>query len=269
MKFELIEKFDETRSIVQDYLYDAIDELNNAPLEEYIQWFKDNLTAYPEDIEQAVTDAYIEACDYDMIKGVEKTRITSELKEYIESHTDIIDDTYELMKQCPRHLQHELKIVLSKLDESLNEELLTEGPRGQTDLRKFICELLNQVCKTVLNFNDFMIHHKDGDHDNNHPKNIVLLPVGTRAVRTTGAVATNKHGKILTNPNSSIHKYITNNSSGVVQSTDHPEYINIINNYNAIDVWRSLQKHNLVYLDDKLLKRDLNKSLKNPTGRIK
>ena len=126
MKFKLVEKFDETRSIVQDYMYDAMDELNNASLEEYIQWFKDNLTAYPEDIEQAVTDAYIEACDYGMIKGVEKTRLTSELKEYIESHTDIIDDTDELMRQCPEHLQHELKIVLSKLDESLNEELLTE-----------------------------------------------------------------------------------------------------------------------------------------------
>lgn len=126
MKFKLIEKFDETRSVVQEYMYDAIDELNNASLEEYVQWFKSELTCYGDDIEQAVTDAYIEACDYGMIKGVEKTRLTSELKEYIESHTDIIDDTYELMRQCPGHLQHELKIVLSKLDESLNEELLTE-----------------------------------------------------------------------------------------------------------------------------------------------
>lgn len=126
MKFKLVEKFDETRSVVQEYMYDAIDELNNASLEEYIQWFKSELTYYDDDVERAVTDAYIEACDYGMIKGVEKTRLTSELKEYIESHTDIIDDTDELMKQCPDHLQHELKIVLSKLDESLNEELLTE-----------------------------------------------------------------------------------------------------------------------------------------------
>ena len=130
MKFKLVEKFDETRSIVQEYIYDAIDELNNASLEEYIQWFKDNLTAYPEDIERAVTDAYIEACDYGMIKGVEKTRLTSELKEYIESHKDIIDDTDELMKLCPGHLQHELKIVLSKLDESLTESVLEEEMIG-------------------------------------------------------------------------------------------------------------------------------------------
>jgi hypothetical protein len=145
MKFKLVEKFDETRSIVQDYMYDAIDELNNASLEEYIQWFKSELTYYDEDIEQAVTDAYIEACDYGMIKCVEKTRLTSELKEYIESHTDIIDDTDELMRQCPSHLQHELKIVLSKLDESLTESVLEEAIRP--DLKRFIeqhAELLDE-----------------------------------------------------------------------------------------------------------------------------
>jgi hypothetical protein len=49
---------DETRKIVQDYIYDAMDELHGASVEEYIQWFKDNLTAYPEDIDQAVAYAY-------------------------------------------------------------------------------------------------------------------------------------------------------------------------------------------------------------------
>lgn len=130
MKFKLIEKFDETRDMVQEYMYDAMDELNNASLEEYIQWFKSELTYYDDVVERAVKDAYIEACDYGMIKGVEKTRLTSELKEYIESHTDVIDDTEELMRQCPEHLQYELKIVLSKLDESLNEELLIEATRA-------------------------------------------------------------------------------------------------------------------------------------------
>lgn len=139
MKFKLIEKFDETKNMVQEYMYDAMDELNNASLEEYIQWFKSELTYYDDEVERAVKDAYIEACDYGMIKGVEKTRLTSELKEYIESNTDIIDDTDELMKQCPDHLQHELKIVLSKLDESLNEELLTEvqSPAQRTANKKY------------------------------------------------------------------------------------------------------------------------------------
>ena len=171
MKFKLIEKFDETRSMVQEYMYDAMDELNNASLEEYIQWFKDNLTAYPEDIEQAVTDAYIEACDYGMIKGVEKTRLTSELKEYIESHTDIIDNTDELMKQCPGHLQHELKIVLNKLDESLTEELLTEEKlyRIDVDNNEFFViagnkQQFNSV-KDVLTYIDVQSKNKESIND--------------------------------------------------------------------------------------------------------
>ena len=143
MKFKLVEKFDETRSVVQDYMYDAIEELNNASLEEYIQWFKSELTYYDERVEQAVTDAYIEACDYGMIRGVEKTRLTSELKEYIESNADLIDDTDELMKQCPDHLQHELKIVLSKLNESLNEALPSPFKKRLYDFIKEHHDLLN------------------------------------------------------------------------------------------------------------------------------
>ena len=178
MKFKLIEKFDETRSVVQDYMYDAMDELNNASLEEYIQWFKSELTYYDDEVERAVTDAYIEACDYGMIKGVEKTRLTSELKEYIESHTDIIDDTAELMRQCPGHLQHELKIVLSKLEESLNEDLLTEArppkhiiyearfdTEAATDAIEIFCDdydkfkqLVDKYARRIKNFKLIRIH---------------------------------------------------------------------------------------------------------------
>jgi hypothetical protein len=179
MKFKLIEKFDETRSMVQDYMYDAMDELNTASLEEYIQWFKSELTYYDDVVEQAVTDAYIEACDYGMIKGVEKTRLTSELKEYIESHTDIIDDTDELMKECPGHLQHELKIVLSKLDESLNEELLTESIN--TNLRKFLISLLDLYkyeWKTILkvsSVDDIVVHHINKDRTANSMTDLALM----------------------------------------------------------------------------------------------
>ena len=128
MKFKLVEKFDETRNMVQEYMYDAIDELNNASLEEYIQWFMSEFTYFDDEVKQAVTDAYIEACDYGMIKGVKKTRLTSELKEYIESNTDIIDDTDDLMRHCPEHLRHELQLALdvAELNESLTGELLTE-----------------------------------------------------------------------------------------------------------------------------------------------
>ena len=179
MKFKLIEKFDETRSVVQDYMYDAIGELNNASLEEYSQWFKSELTYYDDEVDRAVTAAYLEACDYDMIKGVEKTRLTSELKEYIESNTDIIDDTDELMRQCPEHLQHELKIVLSKLDESLNEETLSESIN--TNLRKFLIslvELSNIDWKTrleVSNIDEIVVHHKNKDRTGNSMENLVLV----------------------------------------------------------------------------------------------
>ena len=178
MKFKLVEKFDETRSMVQEYMYDAMDQLNNASLEEYIQWFKSELTCYGDNIEQAVTDAYIEACDYGMIKGVEKTRLTSELKEYIESHTDLVDDTDELMRQCPSHLQHELKIVLSKLDESLTEASNsvtkafsdkvmnghTSNVRGSDIISDSILTKYNM--RKLPRNQHYVIHHRDGNHKN-------------------------------------------------------------------------------------------------------
>ena len=170
MKFKLVEKFDETRSMVQEYMYDAMDELNNASLEEYIQWFKSELTYYDDEVEQAVTDAYIEACDYGMLKGIEKTRITSELKEYIESHIDIIDGTDELMRKCPEHLQHELKIVLSKLDESLNEG----QSRQQTYANK---KFKNNILKNRSDKNNFLVHHLDDDRLERAPRSNIMIKV--------------------------------------------------------------------------------------------
>ena len=185
MKFKLIEKFDETRSMVQEYMYDAMDELNNASLEEYIQWFKSELTYYDNDVERSVTDAYIEACDYGMIKGVDKTRLTSELKEYIKSHTDIIDDIDELMKQCPGHLQHELKLVIdtANLNESLNEGLLTESTVPA--YREMFLQLLdalsdNEKFKQLLHTSPINIHHIDSKYKHrkastNHIVNIAIM----------------------------------------------------------------------------------------------
>ena len=145
MKFNLVEYLDETRDIIQEYMWDAVYELNNAPLDTYIKWFKNNLTAYPTDIEQAVTDAYIEAVDYGLIKGVEKTKLTSYLKDFLEAHEHLLDDKDALIAECPGHLQHELKIVLSKLDESLTEQLLTETKVTQTDLQRIITYVKEQI----------------------------------------------------------------------------------------------------------------------------
>lgn len=157
---------------------------------------------------------------------------------------------------------------LNIIDDNLDESILLEA-RGQEELRKFICELINSVCKTVLNPNDYMIHHKDGDHKNNHPKNIVLLPVENRAQRTLGVVPKNASGKILKNSNTSIHNQIKTDNWGVFDPNLHDKYASIIDNYHAVDVWRSIMRRQITFLNKGLLKRDLNKSIKNPTGRIK
>lgn len=200
MKFKLVENFDETRSMVQEYMYDAMDELNNASLEEYIQWFKSELTDYDDEVERAVKDAYIEACDYGMIKGVEKTRLTSELKDYIDEHDDWFENNLTaLYDNCPQHLQHELKIVLSKLEESLNEaktnmklsvtrpiydlfRLLSipypdENKRisssGQTSLKLYL--LQNSGNSTQCNLDNIVVHHINGKHNDYAADNVCLL----------------------------------------------------------------------------------------------
>lgn len=146
MNFKLVEDFDDTREYVQEYLYDAITELGSASLSDYIQWFKDNTDDYDAEIEQALTDAYIEAVDYGTITDVDKTMITSELWSYIDSHEDLLEyDHPALLQQCPQHLHHELKIVLNKLDESLNEDLLTETKVTQNDLQRIITYVKEQI----------------------------------------------------------------------------------------------------------------------------
>ena len=136
MKFKLVENYndyalDDLRGLVQEYIYDAVDQLKGAPLETYLEWFKEQLSEYDdltaEDVETVVTDVYIEAIDSGKIKRP-KTMITSELKEYIESNIELLDKNIEeLINTCPAHLKHELTLVLDKIDDSLTEELLTEN----------------------------------------------------------------------------------------------------------------------------------------------
>lgn len=181
MNFKLIENFDDnTREYVQEYLYDAITELGSASLSDYIQWFKDNTDDYDSEIEQALTDAYIEAVDYGTITDVNKTMITSELWSYIDAHEDLLEhDHVALLQQCPQHLQHELKLVLNKLDESLTAELLTESIN--TNLRKFLISLLelsNVDWKSLLNVDsvdDIVVHHIGKDRTANSVNDLALM----------------------------------------------------------------------------------------------
>lgn len=151
MKFKLIEKLDYnefSESILSQYLYDAVDELENASLERYIDWFRKEIPEIDQPDEDlfitCVRDAYIQLIDYGEIVQP-KTMITSQLKDYIESHKDIIDDTDELMRQCPEHLQHELKLVVdaANLNESLLEELPSSFKQMLYDFIKQNHNLLN------------------------------------------------------------------------------------------------------------------------------
>ena len=200
MNFKLVENFDNTREYVQEYLYDAITELGSAPLSNYIQWFKDNTDDYDSEIEQVLTDAYIEAVDYGTITAVDKTMITSELWSYIDSHEELLEyDHVALLQQCPQHLQHELKLVLNKLDEALNEvktnmkssvtrpiydlfRLLSipdadENKRisssGQTSLKLYL--LQNSGNSTQCNLDNIVVHHINGKHNDYSSDNVCLL----------------------------------------------------------------------------------------------
>ena len=145
MEFKLVENYNQTRNFVQEYAYEVLDELGNASLEEYIQWFMSEFTYFDDEVKQAVKDFYIEAIDCGKI-DLPKTMITSELTAYLESNVDLIDkDIDDLVDNCPDHLKHELTLVLDKIDDSLTESVLEEAIRP--DLKRYIeqhAELLDE-----------------------------------------------------------------------------------------------------------------------------
>lgn len=144
-------------------------------------------------------------------------------------------------------------------NELLDEKILLEY-RGQTELRDFICELLNRLCGVTLNTNHYEIHHKDFYHDNNDPRNLVLLP-------TTNVTSSNPSSLNMKKPNTSLHNRV--GQLNVFNNSSINKYTSNINLYSSIDVYRSIQRKSLVYLDSKLLKRDINIAKKHPSGRIR
>lgn len=178
MKFKLIENYDyyteEARLLVQEYAYDAIDELKDAPFDAYFIWFLEE-THYESDpaiLKQAVKDFYVEAVDSGKINQP-KTMTTRALKDYLKSHKDLLNDVDELMKQCPDHLQHELKIVLSKLDESLNEN------KGETDKRLMV-DVISNFNTVTVNGSEYVLHHINGKKEKPKDRvtsNYLLIPI--------------------------------------------------------------------------------------------
>ena len=180
MKFKLVENYDyyvdEARLLVQEYAYDAIDELKDASFDTYFKWFFDNI-GYEEDpaiLKQAVKDFYIEAVDSGKIKRP-KTMITSQLKDYIESNSNLLDNVDALINNCPEHLRHELQLALdvAELNESLNEN------KGETDKRLMV-DVVNLDGSVKINGCDYVLHHINGEKEkarNRVTSNYLLIPV--------------------------------------------------------------------------------------------
>lgn len=182
------------------------------------------------------------------IKDEEGNQISN--TEYAPSRTDAIEMAQDI----------DNFVIRESLEE--NALLVEEGPRGQTELRDFICELLNRLCNSTLKMSDYEIHHKDNYHDNNDPRNLVLLPKSNVISSNIPVVKPN-----LVKPNTSLHKRVGELDVFDSKSTD--KYLNEINKYQAIDVYRSIRRQTITYLDNKLLKRDINVAKKNPVGRIR
>lgn len=111
---------------------------------------------------------------------------------------------------------------------SLNEMILRES-RGDTTLRQCLCSVLNLFCGTNINYLDTVIHHKNGNHDDNDIDNLIIFR----------KIPTNK------NANTSIHArhrrgdFIDFNSS-------NPDYTDNLYDLKGIDVWKSLNYGRLV-----------------------
>ena len=143
------------------------------------------------------------------------------------------------------------------------ESILTEDdPRGQFELREFICELLNIVCKSTLNSNDYELHHKDYEHNNYSPRNMVLLPKDS-------VVSSEPSARGWKKPNTSIHQRKETRDFNIFNDNSRTAYENAIDNYAAIDVYRSLRNGKITYLTKKELKRDLSRASKTLMGLVR
>ena len=177
MKFKLVESVEFARQFIQELAYEAIDELGNKDLRDYLRWFDNQLEYYDLDKEEqeiAVTDFYIEAVDSGKIKRP-KTMITSQLKDYIESNSNLLDHVEALMDNCPEHLRHELQLALdvAELNESLNEN------KGETDKRLMV-DVVNLDGSVKINGCDYVLHHINGEKEkarNRVTSNYLLIPV--------------------------------------------------------------------------------------------
>ena len=103
--------------------------------------------------------------------------------------------------------------------------------RGEKALREFVCDLLHLYCNHYLSADEFMIHHRNGNHQQQSVDNILLLP-------KYDSKTTNR------NYNSTIHNEIKNHELNL--DKNDPKYNLMLIYMDAIDVLKSIKSGKIV-----------------------
>lgn len=122
----------------------------------------------------------------------------------------------------------------------LIEDILFEEQkhyRGETSLRQFVCSLLHTFLGGNFNYNDYIIHHKDGDHSNNNIENIILLQrkdidnPNLQRNYNTSLHNLQRRDRIVFDPNEDEEKY--------------KEYLRYLEKFRGIDILQTIKNKRL------------------------
>ena len=92
-----------------------------------------------------------------------------------------------------------------------------------TDFKEFVCDLISIYCNYYPDSRDFTIHHKNGNHNWNNVRNIILFP----------------NYKDHKNCNSYIHGKMRYNKDAEF-NMNNKFYADLVTGCNGIDVYKSL-----------------------------
>lgn len=132
------------------------------------------------------------------------------------------------------------------VEQILDEEVLKEATiRGETSLRECLCSLLEWKCGIKIDPIRVMLHHKDGNHENNDIRNLILLPITTS----------------WKNPNSHLHGMQRSNKLEFTSKTGarnkkYKAYLDELDIINGIDIFNSLRCSKLMSVKRNII--DLN-----------
>ncbi len=116
-----------------------------------------------------------------------------------------------------------------------DEEIKKQHYRGETSLRQFVCSLLHSFLGGNFNHNDYIIHHKDGNHENNNIENIILLQKKDIDDPT-----------LQRNYNTSIHNFERSGKiSFKIKDREYEEYLNYLEKIRGIDILETIKNKRL------------------------